>query len=186
MFLFFEVDGDSERVHAQAGQLMDLCILNGGRLFRSGTGNEEINQLWDWRKKISGSLCRGGKNKIGEDISIPRTRVPEAIARIYELSKEYNVDIAVFGHAGDGVLHPNILLDGNEAEEVRRAAAVSEEIFRLAVDMGGTISGEHGIGLCKAGFTHLALDPESLRLMQGIKRVFDPQNIMNPGKIFME
>jgi glycolate oxidase len=185
-YILFEVDGEPEVVRGQAGQLVDLCMLNGGQLFMSGTGHEEVDQLWGWRRKISGTLCREGMSKIGEDISIPRTRVPEMMERIKELAGEHDIDIAVFGHAGDGVLHPNILIDMNDSEKIKRAGVVSEEIFRLAVEMGGTISGEHGIGLCKAGFTHLAVDAGSLEMMKEIKKVFDPRNIMNPGKIFTE
>ena len=115
---------------------------------------------------------------------MPPARLAEMIGRIQAIAADHELTIAVFGHAGDGNLHPNILTDRRDAEQMRRADMAIKELFAAAIELGGTLSGEHGIGLAKAGFMDGAIQAQALSKMKEIKRLFDPEGIMNPGKIF--
>lgn len=183
--LLIEVDGGSEETLVQIEKIKDVCKSAGGNMVSLAANEEEVNVLWDVRRSVSASLGRMGRKKIGEDISVPRSKVPEIMSRIEEIAEQNGVTIAVFGHAGDGNLHPNILADEGNAEEMQRVEAAIAEIFQATVELGGTLSGEHGIGTAKAPFLGLALSREASTLMEGIKDVFDPLGIMNPGKIFV-
>ena len=141
-------------------------------------------KLWAARRAISPALARKAPNKLGEDISIPRSNVPAMVARVREISARYDLMIAVFGHAGDGNLHPNILCDRRNREQMLRVREAAREIFEAAVELGGTLSGEHGIGLLKKQFMELDVGEEALGVMRAIKAALDPLGIMNPGKIF--
>jgi glycolate oxidase len=129
-------------------------------------------------------LARRRPNKLGEDISVPRAAIPEALRRIKAVGQQHGLPIAVFGHAGDGNLHPNILYDKRDPAEARRVEEASRDIFGIAVGLGGTLSGEHGVGVLKLPYLGLAASPIEIELMQAIKRVFDPKGILNPGKKF--
>ena len=115
---------------------------------------------------------------------MPRSAIPAMIRRIKEISREHHIPIVVFGHAGDGNLHPNILFDRRDAAEMRRVEAVTRDIFKAAVELGGILSGEHGVGTLKREFLEMALGPLAVRVMRDIKSTLDPLDIMNPGKIF--
>jgi glycolate dehydrogenase FAD-linked subunit len=117
---------------------------------------------------------------------VPRDKIPEAIERFQEIARLLDVLIVSFGHAGDGNIHVNVMFDGQKPEERERARQAKEEIFKTVLELGGTLSGEHGVGLTKAPFLSLELDPAALRLMKKIKNLFDPNHILNPGKIFPE
>jgi glycolate oxidase len=123
-------------------------------------------------------------NKLGEDISVPREAIPEVIRRIQEISRQRDLPIVIFGHISDGNLHPNILFDQQDPEEVEKVEAAAADIFEAATAVGGTLSGEHGIGLLKRKYLSLDLPAETIEVMRSIKRTLDPNNIMNPGKIF--
>ena len=123
-------------------------------------------------------------NKIGEDISVPRTAVPEMIRRLQEIGRRYGFTIAIFGHAGDGNLHPSILTDLSQEGNREKADAAVAEIFRAALQLGGTLSGEHGIGITKLPFIVDALGEAQVEVLKSIKRALDPRGILNPGKIF--
>jgi glycolate oxidase len=117
-----------------------------------------------------------------DDVTVPISRIPELLVGIQEISQRHGIVVATFGHAGDGNLHPQILYDEFNPEQVERTEKVEEEIFRLAISLNGTLSGEHGIGLSKANYMTLEHDPVEMALMKQIKRTLDPNNIMNPGK----
>jgi glycolate oxidase len=119
---------------------------------------------------------------LGEDISVPRSQIPEAVRRIKEIGRKYNLPIVVFGHAGDGNLHPNILFDRRDEEEWGRVEQAVSEIFAMAVELGGTLSGEHGVGTLKLPYLEMALGPVAVDVMRNIKQAFDPKGILNPGK----
>ena len=136
------------------------------------------------RRSISGSLGRKRPNKLGEDISVPRSAIPEVIARIKQISVKHNLPIVIFGHAGDGNLHPNILFDKRDEEEWQRVEAAVGDLFRAAVEVGGTLSGEHGVGVLKRPYLEMALGATSVEMQRRIKQAWDPNNILNPGKIF--
>ena len=133
---------------------------------------------------IAGDKRVVAKGFVGEDISVPRSAIPAMVRRIQQVSSDYDLPIAVFGHIGDGNLHPNILFDQRNPGEVARVEAAARDICLAAVEMGGTLSGEHGVGLLKRDSLSVALEPGVIALMKDIKRVLDPNNILNPGKIF--
>jgi len=123
--------------------------------------------------------------KINEDVTVPRTHIPQLIRRITRLAKQYDLTIVSFGHAGDGNIHTNIMLDRTSADELERAERAVEELFRTVLDLGGTISGEHGIGIAKSPFFRWEIGPEAFDVMWKIKKALDPNNILNPGKMFV-
>ncbi|HDN79650.1 MAG TPA: glycolate oxidase subunit GlcD, partial [Chloroflexi bacterium] len=135
------------------------------------------------RRSVSPSLARRAPNKLGEDISVPRSRIPEAIRRIREISQKYGLPIAIFGHAGDGNLHPNILFDKRKPEDMERVEKITAEVFKTAVELGGTLSGEHGVGVLKQPYLEMAIGPLAIEVMRAIKKALDPKGILNPGKV---
>ncbi|HUW11236.1 MAG TPA: FAD-linked oxidase C-terminal domain-containing protein, partial [Anaerolineae bacterium] len=140
--------------------------------------------LWRARRSVGPSLARRAPNKLGEDISVPRSAIPEAVRRIKEISRKYDLPIVVFGHAGDGNLHPNVLFDKRDEDQWARVEKAVGEIFAAAVELGGTLSGEHGVGVLKRPYLESALGPVSIEMQRRIKEAWDPKNILNPGKIF--
>ena len=183
--LLIGVDGNNEAALAQEiARIGELARSVGATFVKVARTQAESDELWRARRSIAPALARQRPNKLGEDISIPRSEIPEMIARIREIAARYDLMIPVFGHAGDGNLHPNILCDRRNPEEMRRVREAAREIFETAVALGGTLSGEHGIGLLKKQFMELDLGPEALRVMRAIKAAIDPLGIMNPGKVF--
>jgi glycolate oxidase len=184
--LIIEVDGSEEEKVLQDIQAVAAIAREAGASEVKVAADEaERAQLWKGRRSISPSLARRRPNKLGEDISVPRSKIPEAIQRIKAISKEYNLPIAVFGHAGDGNLHPNILFDRRDPDEWARVQKVSHAIFTTAVELGGTLTGEHGIGTLKLPYLDMAISPSALSVLKDIKQALDPKGIMNPGKKFV-
>jgi glycolate oxidase len=183
--LLFAVDGDHEAVlDSELAEIDRVARANGAGDIRLARSQAESDRLWAARRIIAPALARKRPHRLGEDISIPRSAIPEMIARVRAIAAKNDVIIPVFGHAGDGNLHPNILCDRSDPEEMRRVREAAREIFEAAVDLGGTLSGEHGIGLLKKQFMEMDVGPEALRVMRAIKTAIDPLGIMNPGKIF--
>ena len=183
--LLFAVDGDHEpALDAELAQIDRMARAHGAGDVRLAHDQAESDRLWAARRVIAPALARKRPHRLGEDISIPRSAIPETIARIRAIAEHWNLLIPVFGHAGDGNLHPNILCDRSDAEEMRRVREAAREIFEAAVALGGTLSGEHGIGLLKKQFMEMDVGPDALRVMRAIKLALDPLGIMNPAKIF--
>lgn len=182
--LLVDVDGERDSIPEQLRQVDEAASANLGRLIRSTANNGESEELWESRRSISAALARMAPTRIGEDICVPRTRIPEALERLRLIGEENDLAIAVFGHAGDGVLHPNILTDSRDPALMERTETAIAAIFQAALDLGGALSGEHGIGMAKSRFMRGALPDETIALMKGIKREFDPNGTLNPGKIF--
>jgi len=134
---------------------------------------------------VSASLANLG-DKLGEDIAVPRSQIPIMVRRVHEASERLGLRTVVFGHIGDGNLHPNIICDRSNAEEMERVEALAAEIFDAALSLGGTITGEHGVGISKRPFIRKALDPVAYQQMLTMKCLLDPLGILNPGKIFEE
>ncbi len=185
--LIIETDGnDEDMVIREIKAMAEICRAGGASEVKVAKDETERSELWRARRTLSPSLARRRPNKLGEDISLPRSAIPEAVRRIKEISRKYDLPIAIFGHAGDGNLHPNILFDRRDADEWARVQAATEEIFATAVELGGTLSGEHGVGTLKRAFLESDVGPLAIEVMRNIKRALDPKGILNPGKIFPE
>lgn len=183
--LLVAVDGSQDEVAKNAETIERILGENGGFDVLRAESKEDEDKLWDVRRAISPSLMKFGTLKINEDVVVPRSKVPELVARIEEIGKKHNTFVANFGHAGDGNIHVNFLCDRENPESIARARECVKETFQLSVDLGGTISGEHGIGYVKAPYMDYAIDAPTLEIMKGIKKVFDPNGILNPGKMFV-
>ena len=184
--LLIEIDGEETTVVGQSRDIVSTCREHGASQVQAAATPQESDQLWRARRAVSASLARARPTKLGEDIVVPRKMIPAMVKRIQEISRKYNLPIAIFGHAGDGNLHPNILFDIRASDEVARVHQASDELFAAAVELGGTLSGEHGIGLLKRDYMLSGLGPEAIDLMRQIKTALDPLGIMNPGKVFPE
>ncbi|MBN1815238.1 MAG: glycolate oxidase subunit GlcD, partial [Anaerolineae bacterium] len=160
-----------------------ICRENGARQVSVARDEQERATLWKARRSVSPSLARKAPNKLGEDITVPRSAIPEAIRRIKAISAEYDLPIVIFGHAGDGNLHPNVLFDRRDPEQWEKVQQIVGEVFKVALDLGGTLSGEHGVGTFKLPYIEQVLGPTSIDVQRRVKRALDPQNILNPGKV---
>jgi glycolate oxidase len=183
--LLVAVDGSAEEVAKNAATIERILHENGGFDVLRAESKEDEDKLWDVRRAISPSLMKFGTLKINEDVVVPRSKVPELVARVEEIGKKHNTFVANFGHAGDGNIHVNFMCNRDDAESIARARQCVKETFQLSVNLGGTISGEHGIGYVKAPYLDYAIDKPTLEIMKGIKKVFDPNGILNPGKMFV-
>ncbi len=185
--LVIESDGaDAETVQREIDAIADICLETGASKVDVARNEKERATLWRARRSVSPSLARRAPNKLGEDITVPRSAIPEAVRRIKAISEDYGLPVVVFGHAGDGNLHPNILFDKREPEQWEKVERIVGEIFRVALDLGGTLSGEHGIGTLKLPYMREALGQASINIQWRVKQALDPQNILNPGKVLPE
>jgi glycolate oxidase len=182
--LIIEVDGLREAVSREAQIVREMCNQHEAVQFREASDDAEADAIWEVRRKMSPAVARTGVIKLNHDVVVPRSRIPEMLAFIEDLIRRSGFLIPTFGHAGDGNLHVNVMLPGNDEDNRRRGAEAVREIFVKAVELGGTISGEHGIGYAKAPFFSLAATHPTIELMKKIKQTFDPNGILNPGKIF--
>ncbi len=183
--LLFGTDGSDERVvEEETASIAATARASGAREIRVAANATESEKMWSARRAISPSLARRRPNKLGEDIAIPRSAIPEMARRVRAIAARYALEIPLFGHIGDGNLHPNILCDRRDPAEMERVTAAARAIFEAAVELGGTLSGEHGIGLLKKQFLELDLGADTIALMRRIKDAIDPSGIMNPGKVF--
>lgn len=178
---FTEVD-DSMKV-SDGGGVENSFKENGAQQFVVAHNAEERNELWYARRNASPSITIFGSKKLNEDISVPRSMLPEALNRIYAIGEKYGFKVPCFGHAGDGNIHVNVMVDGSDEQQLHDGHKAIEEIFELVVEMGGTLSGEHGIGTSKAPFMNIAFNDVEIDLFKSIKHSFDPNNILNPGKM---
>jgi glycolate oxidase len=182
--LLVEVDGTAEAVAAEAREVAAACREVGALEVLVAADAAERAQLWRVRRELSYALRPIAPRKINNDVVVPRGRVPELFVLVERLRAAYDLRIPCFGHAGDGNIHVNIMIDPADADQVRRAEAAVGELFAGVVALEGSISGEHGIGFSKAPYLSLELSPETIALMKRVKQAFDPHGILNPGKIF--
>jgi glycolate oxidase len=180
-----DVDGSSQaEVDEQLKTLENSFAQYGSTEFIIAKDEEEAAKLWFARRNASPATAIYGTKKLNEDISVPRSKLPEALEEIYKIGDKYGFNVPCFGHAGDGNIHVNVMVkDKNNEKEMHDGHKAIEEIFQLVVDMGGTLSGEHGIGLSKAPFMSIAFSQAELDLFKSIKKAFDPNNILNPHKM---
>jgi glycolate oxidase len=181
--LLIEVDGTHGLVSEEAERVASICTSLGGNV-KVADDDFARQSLWKARKAVSPALYRIAPTKINEDIVVPRGKIHEMIQTLRRIGEKYNLKIVNFGHAGDGNIHVNIMTDRNNKEEYNKAIQAVKEIFDATLKLGGTISGEHGVGITKAPYINMELSETSIKLMKAIKKVFDPRGIMNPGKIF--
>jgi len=183
--LLIELDGQKDTVPIATGQLTEFLQTQPGIIMsRTAESEAEAEQLWAARRAISPSAFSLKPHKMSEDVVVPRSCLPQLVSCTEALSRELGVVIFTFGHAGDGNIHVNIMLDRSIPQEVQQANTAKQLLFEEVLRLGGTLSGEHGIGLTKAAYLPMELDPPTIALMQQIKTLFDPLNILNPGKIF--
>lgn len=181
--LLIELDGSTAMVNRDAEKVAELCRGFGARV-RLAESEGAAEKLWEARRAISPALYTIKPVKINEDIVVPRSRIPEMLERLGGIAAKKDLLIVNFGHAGDGNIHVNIMADKAVPGEFERAKSAVRDVFEATLELGGTISGEHGVGLSKKPYIGMEIDEPALQLMAHIKRVFDPASIMNPGKIF--
>ena len=184
--LLIEVDGQQGSVDIEAEVIKKVCAQNNALSCKLAASEKERDVLWSARRAALSSLARIKPSTILEDATVPRSRIVELVEAVNNIAKKYDIMIGTFGHAGDGNLHPTILTDLRDKEEEKKVDKVIEEIFIETVKLDGTLSGEHGIGLTKARFLKLEISDEVYKLMKKIKQALDPNNILNPGKLFVD
>jgi len=184
--LIIEVDGSEDEVCKQMVVLETFCKKTGAEYVKVAQTKEEQANLWKARKAVSPALFMYAPHKINEDIVVPRSKIPLMVKKISELKDRSGLMMVSFGHAGDGNIHCNVMLDKTDKKELEKAEAVVEELFDYTLELGGTISGEHGIGITKQQYISKEISCDEMEIMRGIKKVFDPEGILNPGKIFPE
>jgi len=182
--LLIEADGTSNEVGRLLEQIKTLCLSRGAKHVEIARSKSDIKNLWKARKAISPALFQYGPHKINEDIVVPRSKIPDMVRKINALRIETGLTMVCFGHAGDGNIHFNIMLDKRKKEDLEKAEAAVESLFDYTLELGGTISGEHGVGITKAPYLEKEIGTVEMNLMKKIKRLFDPKGILNPGKIF--
>jgi len=178
-----ETDGYTwEEVEAQMEVVLRILEQNNPSLVKTAKDEKDRLNLWKARKSSYATLARVSNSFVLDDVTVPISRIPELLLGIQEISQRHGLVVATYGHAGDGNLHPQILYDEYNPDQVDKMEKLEGDLFRLAISLNGTLSGEHGIGLSKANYMTLEHDPVEMALMKQIKRILDPNNIMNPGK----
>jgi D-lactate dehydrogenase (cytochrome) len=184
--LIIELDGMAAGMDDQVRQVTEVCRAKGAIRFQVAQSEEERELLWAGRKGAFGAVASIAPNKMVTDIAVPRTELPKVLAEVMEIGKRHGLDVGNVFHAGDGNLHPQLLFDDRDEDQVRRVMAADKEIAKLALRAGGVLTGEHGIGSQKAYAMPLMYAPQDLAAMRAIKRLFDPDGILNPGKVLPE
>ncbi|HEY3347756.1 MAG TPA: FAD-linked oxidase C-terminal domain-containing protein [Nitrospirota bacterium] len=182
-FLLIETDGSTRQAGEDADAIRAL-VEPGAISFRTASGPAEFATLWKLRKTLSQAMYTYGPDKLNEDIVVPVDKVADALAGIKDIADTHRLRIVCFGHAGDGNIHTNVMTDKKDPEKFLRAEEAVEEVFRLVLRLGGTLSGEHGVGMTKQAYIGMELNGEEVALMKRVKAAFDPLGLLNPGKIF--
>jgi len=183
--LLIEVDGDEYAIEKNASDIRRICEGCSALRFISAGDKKEADRLWEARREASPSLYDLRPHKVSEDVVIPRSKMGELVSFLDDMGRRYDLPIAAFGHAGDGNLHVNIMHDRNRSGELEKVEAAVKDLFNRVLQLGGTITGEHGIGITKAPYLEMEISRAGLELMGRIKNAFDPKGILNPGKIFI-
>lgn len=181
--LFLEVDGFLNSLDYQKHKIVEICKKFGAAEIHVPETEEETEKIWTARRSSFGACAKLKPNVVAEDVVVPREKISELVEGIRTICDQNNLLVCMMGHIGDGNIHPNIPLDLNNSEDVKNYAKAKDEIHKLAVELGGTLSGEHGIGCEKSKYMTFALDDVTLEYMKKVKQIFDPKNILNPGKI---
>jgi glycolate oxidase len=184
VILLTETDGwTREETEFQMAGIIDIFKKNKASSVRQANNKEETAELWAARKAVYGVFAQAYHNLTVEDLAVPLSKVPDMLRAISDLSKKHNINIPTVGHVGDGNIHPTMAFDGTDPDEVKRVEAATRELFQQVITLGGTLTGEHGLGLEKIPFVPLEHDAVSMAVHRSLKHLFDPHNILNPGKM---
>jgi glycolate oxidase subunit GlcD len=181
--LIIEVEGPSAGLKEQAKRIQEICMQTNCREIQEAKNNEERNLLWQGRRGAFGAVARLAPNYLVNDATVPRTKLPEALAKVAKITEKYNCEHGNVFHAGDGNLHPLLLFDSRDEDQLHRVEKAGWEIMEACVRLGGTISGEHGIGLEKQEAMRMVFSEDDFHAQRALKRAFDPKNLLNPGKV---
>ncbi len=181
--LIIESYGKKDFIKKEIKEIEQVCFLMGSTGTMMADNEKLKTEIWSIRKSLSSSLFKLGPDKINEDITVPRSRLPDIIAKAEKLKKETGLEMASFGHAGDGNIHFNIMFDKSDKSMHEKALNCILEIFEYVLELGGTLSGEHGTGISKKKYIHMEIDEDQMSLIKRIKKAFDPAGILNPGKL---
>ncbi len=185
--ILVETDGYTEaETSFQMAKVMDVFRKNNATDMKTAESTEEAEELWRTRKLVGSVAAQLRPHSVSEDVTVPMSKIPDLLAGISRIVRHYDFPFVIFGHAGDGNLHPRIMYDRSNPDQVKRLDKVVEDIFQLTCNLGGTLTGEHGIGLAKAPYMKLEHERVAMDLMRAIKRLFDPNNILNPGKMALD
>ncbi|HIW33087.1 MAG TPA: glycolate oxidase subunit GlcD, partial [Candidatus Paenibacillus intestinavium] len=182
--LIIEQDGEPEIVERDIEHIFNICKEEQADRIEIAANREEAEKLLTARRSAFTALARLRPTTILEDATVPRSKIADMVLRTNAIAQKFNVNIATFGHAGDGNLHPTATTDARDHEEVHRVEQAFAEIFEAAIELGGTITGEHGVGIVKAPYLEWKIGAAGIEVMKGIKVAFDPLGILNPGKVF--
>lgn len=182
--LLIEVDGTTTEVQLLIQKVSDICLAGAAKDIKLAANQAEADNLWKGRRNAFGLMAQSFTTVYPEDATVPRNRVPEMVKRMKEIGEKHNVAIIVLGHMGDGNLHPNICVNDTVPGAVERAEAAIDELFAAALECGGTLSGEHGIGQSKRKYLAWQFDVDTINVMKELKQTLDPLGLLNPGKIF--
>jgi len=183
--LLIETDGIREAAQREADKVIAICRAHNAANVRKAANAAERDSIWEARRTALSALSRVRPTTILEDATVPRSKIPAMVRGVQEIAKKYSLPIGIFGHAGDGNLHPTIQTDERNKEEMARVEKAVDEIFALALSLDGTITGEHGVGMAKAKYLADEFGEAGVAAMRALKRALDPNNILNPGKMFV-
>jgi glycolate oxidase len=182
-----ETDGYTrEETEFQMARILEIFRSNGATDVQEAASAAEAENLWKLRKSVGSAASKLGPNNVSEDVAIPVSRLPDLLSGISAIVKKHGLPFVIFGHAGDGNIHPRVMYDRADPVQRSKVREVAEEIFKLSCGMGGTLTGEHGVGIAKAPFMALEHDPAAMGMMRSLKRLIDPRNILNPGKMGLD
>jgi glycolate oxidase subunit GlcD len=182
--VLIEIDGNQTDVEERKKRFVQLVKSSGAIDYKVSETETELEELWNTRRNLSPAIAKLKPKKVNEDIVVPVSRIPEAVEFINKLAQEYHLLIPLFGHIGDGNIHTNLMVDPNDPEEMKRVEIVLDKMFRYVISVKGSISGEHGIGITKKAFMKYQFTDAEMELFRNVKKAFDPENLLNPGKIF--
>ncbi len=182
--VMIEVDGDKESLYRKLEKIKETIKEYGLIDFAIAKNESENEKIWELRRSLSPIINLYGNTKINEDVVVPRNKIPELLGFVENLINEFNLTIVCFGHAGDGNIHVNFMFNKEDKETVEKVEKALDLLFKKVIELGGSISGEHGIGIAKKRFMRYQFSEKEIQLFKKIKAVFDPNNLLNPGKIF--
>lgn len=182
--LLIELDGDRTLTAREAKAVRDICMRGGAIEFHTASGSRASERLWEARRNVSPALYKLKPDKVSEDVVVPRSRMADLLSFLETLSVKHALPMPAYGHAGDGNIHVNMMLDRSNPRELRKVEKAVKQLFQKVLEMKGTLSGEHGIGITKAPYLNMEISRPALDLMVRVKKAFDPNGILNPGKIF--